>query len=357
MVTPYETEDLLQQALVDFPEVLAGRVTAASNQRRVLLVKREKGVPVADGAANRFSIDHFFVDAFGVPVLVEVKRQTDTRIRREVVGQMLDYAANAVRYWPIAEIRDEFEEAHPGEDTDSLLADFSEVGDVEEFWKTVSSNLAEGRIRMLFVADGFPEELVRVIEFLNEQMSPAEVLGIEVRQYTDGERHVLVPRVIGATTAAEQAKKSSPSKRWTRDSMLDFTTEPGDEDVADLLDRLVDFADTVASDVRWGDAQTPGLSVWHRVGDTLRPTWFLQSRKRGVLEVGVYRSDLARNPGLEVVQPFFDRLTERIPEFAAAFEGSASFPKVSVVGLGTAGIGELIGTISEFEAEQVSHSD
>jgi len=28
--------------------------------------------------------------------VVEVKRGTDTRIRREVVGQMLDYAANAV---------------------------------------------------------------------------------------------------------------------------------------------------------------------------------------------------------------------------------------------------------------------
>jgi hypothetical protein len=35
-----------------------------------------------------------------VPTLVEVKRSDDTRIRREVVGQMLDYAANGVVYWP-----------------------------------------------------------------------------------------------------------------------------------------------------------------------------------------------------------------------------------------------------------------
>ena len=31
------------------------------------------------------------------PTLVEVKRSSDTRIRREVVGQMLDYAANGQR--------------------------------------------------------------------------------------------------------------------------------------------------------------------------------------------------------------------------------------------------------------------
>lgn len=36
---------------------------------------------------------------------MEVKRSTDTRIRREVVGQMLDYAANGVRYWPAEELR------------------------------------------------------------------------------------------------------------------------------------------------------------------------------------------------------------------------------------------------------------
>jgi hypothetical protein len=30
---------------------------------------------------------------------------------------------------------------------------------------------------MVFVADHLPEELVRVVEFLNEQISPSEVLG------------------------------------------------------------------------------------------------------------------------------------------------------------------------------------
>ena len=41
--------------------------------------------------------------------LIEVKRSTDTRIRREVVGQMLDYAANAVSYWSVDTIKSLYE--------------------------------------------------------------------------------------------------------------------------------------------------------------------------------------------------------------------------------------------------------
>ncbi|WP_146220443.1 hypothetical protein [Geodermatophilus normandii] len=73
---------------------------------RLLLIRREMGVPSAQDGGGTFSLDHLFVDGEGVPVLVEVKRSSDTRIRREVVGQMLDYAANAVKYWPLASLQD-----------------------------------------------------------------------------------------------------------------------------------------------------------------------------------------------------------------------------------------------------------
>jgi hypothetical protein len=62
------------------------------------------------------SVDHLFVDQDAVPTLVEVKRSSDTRIRREVVGQMLDYAANAVVYWPLERLRATFEASEGAED-------------------------------------------------------------------------------------------------------------------------------------------------------------------------------------------------------------------------------------------------
>ena len=102
---PYESEALLQRALASFPAVLAGSTTGDAAPKQLLLIRREMGVPKTEGGGSAWSLDHLFVDSDGVPVIVEVKRSADTRIRREVVGQILDYAANAVRYWPVADLR------------------------------------------------------------------------------------------------------------------------------------------------------------------------------------------------------------------------------------------------------------
>ena len=66
--------------------------------RRFMLVRRE--APVAN-----LSLDHLFVDQDAIPTLVETKRGEDTRGRREVVAQMLDYAANAATQWKAEALR------------------------------------------------------------------------------------------------------------------------------------------------------------------------------------------------------------------------------------------------------------
>ena len=71
-----------------------------------LLSKREAELASEQDGASRWSVDHLFLDQDGIPTIVEVKRSRDTRIRREVVGQMLDYAANAVVYWHVKKTRD-----------------------------------------------------------------------------------------------------------------------------------------------------------------------------------------------------------------------------------------------------------
>jgi hypothetical protein len=55
-----------------------------------VLVGREAALPDDHDAAARWSVDHLFLDQDAVPTLGEVKRSSDTQIRREVVGQMLD---------------------------------------------------------------------------------------------------------------------------------------------------------------------------------------------------------------------------------------------------------------------------
>ena len=66
-----------------------------------------------------------------------------------------------------------------------------------DFWQQVKTNLQAGRVRLLFIADEIPPELRRVVEFLNGQMDPAEVLAIEVKQFVGENLKALVPRVRG----------------------------------------------------------------------------------------------------------------------------------------------------------------
>lgn len=106
----YASEDLLQGLLAKYPNLLAGDRIDSDEPRRWLLVSREVSLASEEDGAGRWSVDHLFLDQDAIPTIVEVKRSTDTRLRREVVGQMLDDAANAVVYWPVDTLRSRFEE-------------------------------------------------------------------------------------------------------------------------------------------------------------------------------------------------------------------------------------------------------
>jgi hypothetical protein len=95
----YASEDYLQALLADYPDLLAGEQIDDAAPRRWLLISRELGVPSEEDSADRWSLGHLFLDQDGIPTLAEVKRSSDTRIRREVVGQMLDYYVEIYFQW------------------------------------------------------------------------------------------------------------------------------------------------------------------------------------------------------------------------------------------------------------------
>lgn len=223
---PYDSEEILQTLIARFPSLLAGDQYGTDAPRRWLLIGREAALPDEEDGGGRWSVDHLFLDQDAVPTLVEVKRSSDTRIRREVIGQMLDYAANAVVYWPVERLRELLirQAERTGRDADELVADAAgPEADIEGFWEQAGENLRAGKIRLVFVADQIPSELRRVIEFLNGQMI-AEVLGIEVKQYVGEGVKTLVPRVIGQTAEVEARKgrrpPSIPGRRWDEQSLF-----------------------------------------------------------------------------------------------------------------------------------------
>ena len=221
----YLSEDLLQKLLADYPSLISGSQINPERPRRWLLISREFGIADDKDSGQRWSLDHLFIDQEGIPTLVEVKRSTDTRIRREVIGQILDYAANAVSYWTIEEIKHRFEEAckTQNQDTDLVLSNFLQGEfEPENFWEAAKTNLKAGKIRMLIIADTIPKELQRIIEFLNEQMTPAEILGVEIKQFVGQDLKTLVPRVIGMTSNAQTVKGKSRGveEHWTEETFF-----------------------------------------------------------------------------------------------------------------------------------------
>ncbi|MDV6012286.1 hypothetical protein [Haloechinothrix sp. LS1_15] len=235
---PYPDEDALQDLLARCPDLLAGARINPADPRRWLLVTREAGVPAVEGGGAHWAIDHLFLDQDAIPTFVEVKRSTDTRIRREVVGQMLDYAANGLRYWPAEELRMRLaKRLGSAAEADHAVDGLTGVDDAaDEYWERVASNLRSGWVRMVFVADQLPQELRTVIEFLNEQLSLAEVVGIEIRQYEGHGHRALVPQVVGMTATAQQAKGQHPRKPFTE--LL--AESPGA--VRELDQRILDWA-------------------------------------------------------------------------------------------------------------------
>ena len=260
----YESEDLLQRLVESHPEILVGEQIDPDNPPRWLLIEREVGIPDREGGSNRWAIDHLLLDQNGRPTFVEVKRSSDTRIRREVTGQMLDYAANAQVYWPEDRIRALAAEASGGlEALEVRLREFLSNGedeqddlDTEAYWTSVDRHLRNGEVRLLFVADRIPTELRRIIEFLNEHMPLVEVLGIEIRQYEGRDVRALVPRVVGQTEFARQQKSggSRTTKKTTREEFLEKSSGATKEFFVELLES----AEAAGYEIVWG---TKGFSL------------------------------------------------------------------------------------------------
>ena len=146
-----------------------------------------------------------------------------------------------------------------------------------------------GKIRLIFLADRLAPGLVRIIEFLNEQMRDVEVLGIELPQYRAPEGQVVyVPRVVGRTAAAAVEAKQHRSKRapWTEQTLLDAGAEARTPEEMALVRRLIGDVKARGGRFSWGSGSTAAVTgrypvdgkdtpVWNvNVGDATTAGWF-----------------------------------------------------------------------------------
>jgi len=210
--TAFPKEDDVQRWLQQYWDLLPGDQIDPDNPRRWLLVSREMGVPGGKDEGEHWSCDHLFLDQDAIPTFVECKLAVNPEVRRKVVAQMLDYAANSVEYLDIDKLIEAARRtAEKRKDTiDNAVLQLIGKDDpaaIDHYWQDVSANLRSGKVRLIFVTDETPRELRRLVEFLNDKMTDVKLFIVEIKQFirkgqvAGEEQTALVPRVIGATVA------------------------------------------------------------------------------------------------------------------------------------------------------------
>lgn len=261
----------LQTLLGKNHSLLAGDQISPEDPRRWLLVKREMPVPDPNSGEDRWSIDFFFVDQAGMPTFVECKRYYDTRSRREVVGQMLEYAANGIFYWGKEAIR-QYADATARERNETLEAALVQLTNdesvtVDMFLETILTNLSQGQVRLVFFLEEAPYELRSIVDFLNNQMERAEVLIVEAKQFVNGGTKVVIPFLFGYTEQARQIKRtvtisrdSSGRRKWDEVTFFEDAqlTQGLSAEQLEAIRKLYDFTVSRADNVSWGTGTNRG---------------------------------------------------------------------------------------------------
>jgi hypothetical protein len=148
-------------------------------------------------------IDCLYISPNGLLTLVEAKLWKNPEARREVVGQILDYA-NHLAGWNYEDL-DAYARRTIGTRLwDLLEARAGELLDLEEaeFIDAVTRNLSRGRFLLLIVGDGIKESTETLAAFLQGTPDLRFTLAlIEMRVYDmpGGEDLLVVPAVVART--------------------------------------------------------------------------------------------------------------------------------------------------------------
>jgi hypothetical protein len=186
--TTYPTEKEVQELLAQYWDLLPGDQIDPDSPRRWLLVSREVGVPGGQDEGGRWSLDHLFLDQDAIPTFVECKLAANPEVRRKVIAQMLEYAANGIAYWEMGKLieaakNDARKRNETLERAILRLIGKDDPAAVEQYWKDVEVNLRSGKVRLVFVTEEAPKELLRLVEFLNRKMVDVRLFIIEIKQF------------------------------------------------------------------------------------------------------------------------------------------------------------------------------
>jgi hypothetical protein len=205
----YAQEELLEQLIHESPEV----IPLDSGVDRVVYARQFDCPP-------GYAIDLVGVGSDGGVSIVECKLAKNRESKRQVIGQILEYAAGL---WAmtIDDFERRFIEAD-GRQSDSegrspfelLRDDINDSALAEaDLRDRVASNLAAGRFRLLIAVDDISEQLQAIIRYVNAHTGgELKLVALALAEFADGATRVLVPTTFGneAPAVSERAPAAPP---------------------------------------------------------------------------------------------------------------------------------------------------
>lgn len=158
-------------------------------------------------------IDNLLLTPSGLPVLVECKLWRNPQARREVVGQIIDYAKELAR-WTSSDLQREVSKS-TGRAGNVLIDILGEAGfkvDEIELNDALTANLRRGRVLLLIVGDGIREGVEAISEYLQGHAGLHFTLGLvelPIFALADGKR-MMLPRVLARTTLINRSVVTVP---------------------------------------------------------------------------------------------------------------------------------------------------
>ena len=326
--TRYATEQELQDFLLNYPGLIP-LDEAETGALPLMPIGRE--VPVASGF-----LDVLYIDASGLLTIAETKLKRNPEARREVVGQILEYAA-ALSTWSDQDVSAQaqaflaseyapkdyrsqtFEDA-----VRKLVSQTSPESKVElsldDLRAMIGDGLRNGNMRLIVAVDEIHDSLRSTITFLNTH-SNFQIYLLQVVRFSGEHQDIFVPSLFG------YAKKVKPSSRargqWNLETFLADLARLPRKELVDHVTALYQFADNESADneaeVRWGTGAKEGTFTFHYIVNDQRVSVFTATSKGqmwlnfGTMKgrvsdanLAAFREDLNRIDGVNLAEQVVD---------------------------------------------------
>lgn len=197
-------ESWLQELIFSYPRILpVGEIESIFNP----LISIGREIPTEVG-----SIDNLFISPQGYLTIVETKLWRNPEARREVVGQIIDYAKE-VSKWSYEDLNQKvknYSKASINKDLGIVdlikkSCDLDEEQEIELI-DAITKNIKQGHFLLLIVGDGIRESVEDMAEYLSQYPQLHFTLAlVELKIYEMGKDRLVIPQLVVRTQEVTRA--------------------------------------------------------------------------------------------------------------------------------------------------------